>query len=217
MEANITYVLDDEPDMIELLSSYVESRGRLVKTYTDPKRFLEEFQGARAACVILDLQMPELHGLDVLERIKGWVPVVPVVFISAHADVPMAVRMMKQGAFDLLQKPFTKEAFWACYDRSLAWAQSLDARYQHVRQIWCGIQSLTPRETEILEFLLAGLSSRAIAEQLGISRFTVDHHREHIMTKLHSPSLSGLTSAVAQAKAVFEQESYQLRFAPQAV
>jgi two-component system response regulator FixJ len=217
MEKYVTYVLDDEPDMVELVSSYLRAQGHIVRSFTDSNRFLNDFSGHEARCLVLDLQMPELHGLEVLDQIKAWLPVMPVIFISAHADVPMAVRMMKQGAFDLLQKPFTHEEFLACLDRAMIWSADIHARYQDARKVWCGLQSLTPRETEILDFLLVGLTSREISERLSISRFTVDHHREHIMSKLQSPSLSGLTSSVAQAKAVFDSDAYRLKFSPRVV
>jgi DNA-binding CsgD family transcriptional regulator len=99
----------------------------------------------------------------------------------------------------------------------MIWSADIHARYQDAQKVWCGLQKLTPREKEILDFLLGGLTSREISDRLGISRFTVDHHREHIMSKLQCPTLSGLTSSVAQAKAVFELAAYRWKLSALAV
>jgi FixJ family two-component response regulator len=198
------YILDDEADIVELISIFLADRDILLKKFTKGEPFLEQFNGANHGCLIMDIQMPGLNGIEVLEKIKGWLPVFPVLFISAHANVPITVNLMRQGAFDLIQKPFTKEELLGRVDRAIQWSRDVREAHKEATETWNGMQSLTQREREILDLLLDGMSSKEIAEKLDISRFTADHHRAHIMDKLKSPSLSGLTSAVAKAKTTFD-------------
>ena len=197
------YILDDEADIVELISIFLGEREIDLRKFTKGEAFLEQFNGINPGCLIMDIQMPGINGVEVLEKIQGWLPVFPVLFISAHANVPITVNLMQKGAFDLIQKPFTKEDLVGRVDRAIQWSRNVRDTHKEATATWNGMQSLTQREREILDLLLDGMSSKEIAEKLDISRFTVDHHRAHIMDKLKSPSLSGLTSAVARAKTTF--------------
>jgi RNA polymerase sigma factor (sigma-70 family) len=198
------YILDDEHEIVELISIFLADHQVEIKKFTKGEVFLEHFDGTNAGCLIMDIQMPGIDGTQVLEKIVGWLPVYPVLFVSAHANVPITVKLMQRGAFDLIQKPFTKEELVTRVERAIKWSQEIRQSHKESSVIWTGMQSLTQREKEILDLLLNGMSSKEIAEKLSISRYTVDHHRAHILDKLQCPSLSGLTSAVAKAKATFE-------------
>jgi len=211
MSRPVVYVLDDEADIVDLVEVFLKDQDVEVRKFTRPEDFLTDFDGTPEGCLIMDIQMPGLNGVQVLERIRGWLPVFPVVFISAHANVPITVTVMQHGAFDLIQKPFDREEIVKRTRRALEWSKDIRVKFKDSAETWSGMQSLTQREREIMDLLLAGMSSREIAAKLDISRFTVDHHRAHIMDKLKSPSLSGLTSAVARAKTIFESGSSIVR------
>ena len=211
MTRPIVYVLDDEVDMVDLVDVFLKDQNVELRKFTRPDDFLAEFDGTPEGCLVMDIQMPGLNGVQVLERISGWLPVFPVVFISGHANVPIAVTLMQQGAFDLIQKPFDREELITKTRRALDWSKDIRVKYKESAEVWSGMQTLTQRECEVMDLLLAGMSSREIAGKLDISRFTVDHHRAHILDKLKSPSLSGLTSVVSRAKSIFESGNNLVR------
>lgn len=204
MERPIIYIVDDEPEIVELISVFLREINAEIRKFQNPEDFLQSFDGTRHGCVLMDIQMPGLTGIQVLDRISGWLSVYPVILVSGHANVPITVSAMKVGAYDVLQKPFTQTEITHQVKKALHWGVEMREKNGEVTQTWAAMQKLTPREKEVMNLLLEGHSSRDISTILNISRFTADHHRSHILEKLNCLSLSGMTSAVARAKAFFE-------------
>jgi two-component system, LuxR family, response regulator DctR len=211
MNKSRIYILDDQQEVVDLAALFLTGLDVDLRKYTNPEKMLADFDGAVDGCLIVDLQMPNLNGIQVLERLRGWLPMFPVLFVTAFADIPLTVSIMQAGAFDLIQKPFSRDDLVKRVMLALAWSKDLRTRQKESIEIWIAIQSLTTREMEILDHLVAGMSSREIGEKLAISRFTVDHHRAHILSKLSVSTLSGLTSAVSRAKTLFEMGNGPVR------
>ncbi|WP_273454128.1 response regulator transcription factor [Nevskia ramosa] len=179
------YLVDDQPNVTKGLSWLLESAGIASETHhraTDFLAAVPDYDGA--ACVVLDLRMPEIGGLEAAERLAAIRPDVPIIFLTAHGDVPTAVHAMKLGATDFLQKPFDPQVFLDCVSRvSLQARQNYQTRRAQLnRSEW--LARLSVREHDVLERILAGASSKQIARDLEISPRTIDVHRANILAKL---------------------------------
>lgn len=196
MESEVRiFLVDDEPDVTRGLSWLLESVGLGAESFSEPHRFLETLAAHDGpACAVLDLRMPGLSGLDVMERLVKLRPDLPIVFLSAHGDVPTAVRAMKLGAFDFLQKPFNPQQFLECVQRARRQAVERYADWLKRRDYDSSLSRLSGREREVLELMLDGGSSKEIGRKLDISPKTVDVHRANILRKLEVSSARELTS-----------------------
>lgn len=179
------YLLDDEPDVTRALSFMLASVGISARAFNRPDAFLAAFAHEDgAACFIVDLRMPGTGGIEVLEAVHARRPDVPVTFLSAHGDIAIAVRTMKLGAFDFLQKPFEPQAFLDTVNRMTRIAAERFAEREERRRADEKLACLSPRELEVMEQMVAGASSKEIGRVLGISPKTVDVHRTNVMRKL---------------------------------
>lgn len=178
------YVVDDDEAMRDALSALLRSVGLPVKTFDSAAGFLEAFDPERAGCLLLDVRMPGMSGLDLQRHLGEHHGSLPILLISGHADVPMAVEAMKRGAVDFIEKPIQGdvllERVQKCLDqdaeRRRAEAESATMRAR--------MERLTAREREVAELIAEGLPNKSIAAQLGISVKTLDVHRSHILAKL---------------------------------
>ncbi len=211
MAKPVVYILDDNTDMVDLSAIILSSLDVKFQKYTDPRKMLAEFDGSAEGCLLVDFEMPELSGLQVLEKIGGWLPLFPAVLLTGHADVQITRNAMKSGAFDLLQKPFLGPELLELVGNALAWSKSIRLKNLESVTVWTAMQSLTNRELEVLGLILAGMASREIGEKLNISRFTADHHRANILNKLKLPTIGALLSQVTRAKTLFENEHSNFR------
>lgn len=189
------FLLDDEPDVTRGLCWLLES----VNLGSSAFQYAEDFlialgRATGPVCVVLDLRMPGLSGIEVMERLLALRPDAPIIFLSAHGDVPSAVRAMKLGAFDFLQKPFNPQQFLECINRA-----TRDAVERHAE--WCkrrdddqSLAKLSSREREVMEHTMAGRSSKEIGRELNISPKTVDVHRANILRKLEVGTARELAS-----------------------
>ncbi len=186
MSASVTvYLLDDEPDVTRALSFMLASVGIAARSFNAPEEFLDCFRREDgAACFILDLRMPGASGIEVLETVNALRPDVPVTFLSAHGDIAIAVRTMKLGAFDFLQKPFEPQAFLDTVNRMMRTAHQRFAAREEQRRAAEKLTALSPRELEVMEQMVTGASSKEIGRILGISPKTVDVHRTNVLRKL---------------------------------
>jgi FixJ family two-component response regulator len=186
------YVVDDDESIRRLLTWLMEQEGYRVSSFANAEGFLDSVRPVGPACLLLDLTLGGMDGLDLQGRLKESQPDLPVVFISATADVPRAVEAVKLGAVDFVVKPFdykkVLDLVRVCLKRS---AEALDRR-QRKESTLAAMASLTPREREVMERVVAGKLNRVIAEELAVSIKTVEAHRARIMEKLHAGSVADL-------------------------
>lgn len=186
------YVVEDDESIRRLLAWLMEQEGYRVRSFASAEAFLESFRGDGPACLLLDLTLGGMDGLDLQARLNDREPDLPIVFISATADVPRAVEAVKHGAVDFVVKPFDHKKVLdlarLCIKRS---SESLMRRRREETTL-AAIASLTPREREVMDRVVAGKLNRVIAEELAVSIKTVEAHRAKIMEKLQINSVADL-------------------------
>lgn len=203
----IIYVVDDDDDIREQFKSSLTDQGLKVMTFSRAEPFLEVFDPQKRGCLILDERMPGLRGSHVLEKVRNWLSLFPVLLVTGYADVPLAVSAMRTGAFDVIEKPIHTADLVKKVLSALHYSNTIWERNREDAENWTALQTLTPRESEILNLILEGHSSRTVGAKLDISPRTVDNHRVHIMTKLRAKSLGDLGRSVTRANTLFGPES----------
>jgi len=190
------FVVDDDDAVRGSLRWLIESVGLRVETYGSAREFLAAYDPVRPGCLVLDVRMPGMSGLDLQDRLALLQYAPPTIIISGHGDVPMAVRAMKGGAVDFVQKPFNDQVLLDCIQRALE--RDDRERRDQVRRASVGtlLARLTPREREVMDRMIAGMPSRAIAADLGIRPRTVESHRASVMEKMRAESISELVRMV---------------------
>lgn len=177
-------IVDDETPFREALKFLLEVEGWQVASYESAQKFLTEDAPSRAGCLILDVSMPTMNGLELHELLRQRKNNIPVIFLTAHGDLDMAVQELKKGAYDFIQKPINEERLLGAVEEAVTWdlshrGWSVDPREEAERYA-----SLTPREKEIVSFVAEGLTTRQIAERLTLSERTVEVHRSGACRKL---------------------------------
>jgi two-component system, LuxR family, response regulator FixJ len=189
-DKGIVHVIDDDEAMRESLSFLLGAVGIEVQTYESAEAFLKV--APAAGCVITDVRMPGLSGIELLRRLRELKLGIPVVVITGHGDVPLAVEAMKIGAADFLEKPFDDEALLASVRSALNQLDQDQKRQSERSDIEIRLASLSNRERDVLQGLVAGHANKQIAYDLGISPRTIEIYRANLMTKMQAGSLSGL-------------------------
>ena len=188
----VVHVIDDDEAVRQSLVFLLGTAGLEVRTYDSATAFLDALPNVVAGCVITDVRMPVVGGLELLRRLRKLKLAVPVIVITGHGDVPLAVEAMKMGAADFLEKPFDDEALLASV-RSALNALDRDRKREVERsEIESRLSGLSSREREVLEGLVAGQANKQIAHALGISPRTIEIYRANLMTKMQAASLSDL-------------------------
>ncbi len=200
--APIVHIIDDDAAVRDALKLLLATEGHDVETHESPIGFLEAIEPTDVGCIVTDVRMPEMTGIELLLKVKEMGLTLPVVVISAHADVPLAVQAMKEGAMDLLEKPFDDEALLTSVRSALAHSSGQLAQQTEAQEIVRRLTTLTSRENEVLAALLRGQPNKIIAHELGISVRTVEVHRANVMAKMQAGSLPELVrmSLVVPAK-----------------
>jgi two-component system response regulator FixJ len=186
------HVIDDDEALRESLSFLLRSAGIEVKTYSSATTFLASLPDTGLTCVITDVRMPGLSGVELLRRLRELKFEIPVIVITGHGDVPLAVEAMKMGAIDFLEKPFDDEVLLASVRSALKQQDGESKRRTERADIEGKLASLSNREREVLEGLVAGKANKQIAYDLGISPRTIEIYRANLMTKMKAGSLSEL-------------------------
>jgi len=206
------FVVDDDPALRESLAWLLESVRLPARTFASAHEFLQSFNKDQPGCLVLDVRMPGMSGLDLLDRMVAEDAGLPVILLTAHADVPMAVRALKAGAADFLTKPFNSQEL---LDRiQVALEKDRRRRVDQARLAVLGkrFATLTPREHEVMALVVSGYSNKEIAGQLGVSAKTVEAHRNKVMEKTNAGSVADLVrmaiacGAVSQSVALAEEE-----------
>ena len=191
-------LIDDDEDVRRALAFLLGTAGLAVKVYESPRSFLATFKDAAQTIVLSDVRMPEIDGLELLRRLREKGGTCPVIIMTGHADVAMAVEAMKLGAVDFIEKPFPDEIVLSAIERALE--RQKDVRVAGKEEdLSRRLDSLTDREKEVLRGLLAGHPNKTIAYDLGLSPRTVEVHRANLMTKTGATSLSELVRMALQA------------------
>ena len=190
------FVVDDDEAMRDSLDFLLSSAGCAVRTFEAAERLLEALTDSNCGCVVSDVRMPGVDGLELLRRIKAARPNLPVVIITGHGDVPLAVEAMKLGAADFVEKPFDDERLIGVVQAALAGAPR-DA--DPGNEIGARVASLSPRERQVLDGLVSGLSNKAIARNYDISPRTIEVYRANLMVKMQAGSLSDLVRMAMRA------------------
>ena len=191
-DGDIVHVIDDDEASRQSLAFLLESAQIGVRTYASATMFLDLVSRTRASCVVTDVRMPGMSGIDLLRRLKELGIEVPVIVITGHGDVPLAVEAMKNGAADFLEKPFDDEVLLASVRSALRQRDGESKRRRERVEIDARLAVLSNRERDVLTGLVAGRANKQIAYDLGISPRTVEIYRANLMNKMHAGSLSEL-------------------------
>lgn len=184
------HLVDDDAAVRRSASFMLRTLGHVVKTYGSGAEFLEAAGDAVPGCVLLDVRMPEMDGLEVQKALKDRGILLPVIVMTGHGDVGVAVQAMKAGAIDFIEKPFEKAVLMSALDEGFARLDETGRRQARAEEAQARLAALTPRELDVMKGLARGHPNKTIAYDLGISPRTVEIHRANLMTKLEVASLS---------------------------
>jgi FixJ family two-component response regulator len=199
----IVFVVDDDISVRESLELLILSAGWQPQTCASAQEFLGRPRAVVPSCLVLDVSLPGLNGLELQERVAGERCDMPIIFISGHGDVPMTVQAMKAGAVEFLTKPFSEDALLNAIRLALKRSESALIRESELRTLREAYGSLTPREGEVMRLVVSGLLNKQVGGELGISEITVKAHRGSLMRKMNADSLPDLVHMAARLGLTF--------------
>jgi two-component system, LuxR family, response regulator FixJ len=192
----IVFIVDDDEAVRNSLRLLLKSVGLAASALSCAREFLDTYKPLQPGCLVLDVRMPGMSGLDLQQRLNLQGAVIPVIFITGHGDIPMAVEAMQAGAFDFLQKPFRDRQLVDCILRALEKDRASRAELDERSRIRERLGTLTPREREVLTLVTSGKPNKIMAADLGVSQRTVEIHRARVMEKMGAASLAQLVRMV---------------------
>jgi FixJ family two-component response regulator len=204
MRASVTsqrptiFVVDDDSAVRDALKLLLRSVGQSVETYGAGTEFLESYSEDRPGCLVLDIRMPGMSGLELQQKLNEKHSILPIIFITGHGDVPMAVEAMQAGAVDFIQKPFRDQDLIDRINQALEKDTSNRAALGERNDIRRRLETLTPREREVLDLVVHGKANKVIAGDLKLSQRTVEIHRARVMEKMQASSLAHLVRMVLE-------------------
>ena len=193
------YVIDDDEAMRDSLNFLLESAGFGVTLFDNAQSFLDSLPALAFGCVVSDIRMPGLDGIELLKRMKAQSSPFPILIMTGHGDVPLAVEAMKFGAVDFLEKPFEDDRLITMIESAIRQAEPAAKNEAMSQDIAGRVASLSPRERQVMEGLVAGLSNKLIAREYDISPRTIEVYRANVMTKMQAGSLSELVRLAMRA------------------
>lgn len=192
----IIYVVDDDEAMRDSMTWLLEGEGYKVACFDSAAAFLGAWRSSLRGCIVLDVRMPEMSGLELQEKLDSIGSHLPIIFVTGHGDVPMAVGALQRGACDFIEKPFHNEDLLARIERALELDSQIAARQQRDNAIASRLDKLTQREREVMQLVVAGKLNKQIADELDISMKTVEAHRARVMEKVGVRTLAELVKIV---------------------
>lgn len=186
------FVVDDDQAVRESLGMLLKSMGQRARLFDSAQAFLDQYTPDLNGCIVLDIRMPGMSGVELQQRLKAMRCTIPVIFVTGHGDVPMAVEAMLNGAFDFIQKPFRDQELLDRINQALSWDNEHRSEEERRRSVLERFASLTPREREVLDCVVRGLANKVIAMDLDLSQRTVEIHRARVMDKMGARSLAEL-------------------------
>jgi len=196
------FVVDDDEAICESLRLLIGDIGLEVRTFTSARQFLAEYDPSQAGCLVLDVRMSGMSGLELQSRLRELGFRVPTIIITGHGDVPMAVEAMKAGAMDFIEKPFRDQVLLDGIQKAIDLDLRTRRQWREAREVQSRMRLLTEREREVMDRLVAGKTNKSIAYELGISQKTVDFHRANVLQKVGVNSVVELVRLVQKAAAM---------------
>jgi FixJ family two-component response regulator len=185
-------IVDDDPSVREGLSSLIRSAGLQIETFASAQEFLARPGAEAPSCLVLDLQLPGLSGLDLQKRMAEVGLEIPIVFLTGHGNIPASVQAMKAGAVEFLTKPFDEQDLLQAIQEAIERDQHTRRQHAEMRDVRDRYESLTAREREVMQHVVSGLLNKQVAAELDIAEYTVKIHRGRVMRKMHAESLADL-------------------------
>lgn len=195
-KAPTVFIVDDDEAVRESLGLLLESVDQGSKVFASGTEFLEAYSDDMAGCIVLDIRMPGMNGMELQKKLNEVNSILPIIFVTGHGDVPMAVEAMQHGAVDFIQKPYREQDLLDKINQALNLDQQQRASLREKQQIIKRIETLTPREREVMDMMIDGNANKVIAIDLGISQRTVEIHRSRVMEKMDTHSLAHLVRMV---------------------
>jgi FixJ family two-component response regulator len=195
------FVIDDDKSVRDSIQWLLESIGLRVETFESAESFLRQWSPGRPGCLVLDVRMPGMSGPELMDKLGAPTPSLPIIFLSAHGDVPLAVRAMKGGAVDFLQKPYNNQTFLERVRQALEQDAQASRKRSQQSGLSARLAALTGRERQVLKGVVAGHSNKEIARELDISYKTVEVHRGRLMQKMEVHSIVELLQLVLRQEA----------------
>jgi two-component system response regulator FixJ len=193
----IVFLVDDDPTVRDALGLFLESTGMTVKLYASAPEFLEKYRDEWPGCVVLDIRMPGMTGLELQDILQARNIKIPIIFLTGHGDVPMSVKALKAGAVDFIEKPFNDRVLLTRIREAIEQDSQTRTNQARIDEIRRRYVHLTRREKEVMRLVACGYSNKEIARQLEISRRTIDVHRARLMEKMQAHSLPELVNMAA--------------------
>lgn len=194
------YLVEDDDAVRDSLQMVLESVGYTVAPYSRADAFLEDFSTDMAGCLVLDIRMPGMNGMELQRQLNNRNSILPIIFVTGHGDVPMAVEAMQRGAVDFVQKPYREEELLGKIQQAIAADTENRADLEEKHKIIERLGELTPREKQVMELMIEGKANKVIAYDLDISQRTVEIHRARVMEKMGVRSLAHLVRMVMAAE-----------------
>ena len=195
----VVFIVDDDSSVRRSLERLIQSVGLTAKSYASAREFLQSGHGEETGCLVLDVRMPEVSGLELQEKMTKAGILLPIIFISGHSTVPMSVRAMKAGAQDFLQKPFDEQDLLEAIYRAIDRCRQDQARRGELKELEARIRTLTPKEHEVFVLVITGMPNKNIADRLDTAEKTVKVHRASIMKKMCAQSVADLVRMAEKA------------------
>jgi len=194
----VVYVVDDDPQTCRAVAELVHTFGHQVRLFESPKEFLDSVDESRPGCVVLDIRLPELDGMEVHQRLLQRGIALPVVVLTGYADTSTTVRSLRNGAVTVLEKPFCDDELWGFVEEALQRSEREFRRNYHLSSLENRLKRLAPQDRAVLQLMLSGMKNRAIAKRLDVSLRTVENRRRRVFEVMRADSVAQLTRMVVE-------------------